>query len=330
MYKRTIVFRADGNSVIGMGHVIRTLALAEMLNAEFRCVFATKNPTTYQIKEIEKVCHELIVLPDDESHFDLFLHKLTGYEIVLLDNYYFNTAYQQRIKKMGCKLVCIDDTFDKHYVADVIINHAGGVYENMFSRESYSKLYLGYNYALLRKPFLSIKAFGSEKKYSCFIMIGGTDPYNIAEKILSYLHDNTFHLPIALVTGAAKVSGMQFDAIHNICIFKHVDAETVKQLMMESEFGIIPSSTSAIEACAVRLPFITGFFVDNHKNLYANLKENGLAICIGNLLEINQIVLTNAIEEISNKSTMKRIKENQMKLFDNNSKKRFIKIFKEL
>lgn len=330
MCKKTIVFRADGNSTIGMGHVIRTLALAEMLNEEFQCIFATRNPTIYQTNEIEKVCHELIVLPDEESHFEQFIHKLTGNEIVVLDNYYFDTDYQQQIKELGCKLVCIDDTYDKHYVADAIINHAGGLNEDMFSRELYSKLYLGYDYALLRKPFFTIETFETEKKYACFIMIGGTDPYNITEKILLYLHENTFHLPIALVIGSANDKCKQFDKVRNICLFKDIDAVTVKHLMLESEFGIIPSSTSAIEACASRLPFITGFFVDNQKNLYANLKKDGLAICIGNLLEINQISLINAIEEINNKSTLKRIKENQMKLFDNKSKERVIKIFKEL
>ena len=65
--KRNIIFRADGGPAIGMGHFTRTLALAEMLNEHFHCIFATRQPTEYQIAEIEKVCHSRIDLPEDDS-----------------------------------------------------------------------------------------------------------------------------------------------------------------------------------------------------------------------------------------------------------------------
>ena len=40
--KPKIYIRADGNSGIGLGHVIRSLALAEMLKEDFNCIFATR------------------------------------------------------------------------------------------------------------------------------------------------------------------------------------------------------------------------------------------------------------------------------------------------
>ena len=81
MDKRTIIFRADGSPIIGMGHFIRTLALAEMLHKDFNCIYATINPTEYQKKEIEKVCNGRIELPGDDSHFDIFIEGLKGDEI---------------------------------------------------------------------------------------------------------------------------------------------------------------------------------------------------------------------------------------------------------
>jgi UDP-2,4-diacetamido-2,4,6-trideoxy-beta-L-altropyranose hydrolase len=146
MDKRKIIFRADGGPTIGMGHFIRTLALAEMLNDDFYCIYATQSPSEYQTNEIEKVCHERIDLPADETHFNVFLNLLKGNEIVVLDNYYFTTEYQKAIKAKGCKLVCIDDMQDKHYVADLVINHAEGINRNSFSIESYTRLLLGYKY----------------------------------------------------------------------------------------------------------------------------------------------------------------------------------------
>ena len=120
--KRKIFFRADASQSIGYGHFIRTLALADMLKDDFDCVFYTQTPTEYQRKELEKVC-PFIELPDDDTRFRLFIEELKGDEIVVLDNYFFTTDYQRSIKTKGCKLVCVDDMHDKHYVADVVINH---------------------------------------------------------------------------------------------------------------------------------------------------------------------------------------------------------------
>lgn len=103
---------------------------------------------------MEKVCQ--FVSLDEESHFDDFLTYLTGKEIVVLDNYFFTTDYQRAIKGKGCKLVCVDDMHDKHYVADVVINHAL-TDTSLFEVEPYTKLAIGNNWALLRKPFLKGK-----------------------------------------------------------------------------------------------------------------------------------------------------------------------------
>jgi spore coat polysaccharide biosynthesis predicted glycosyltransferase SpsG len=60
------------------------------------------------------------------NHFDVFLSFLKGDEIVFLDNYFFTTDYQREIKERGCKLVCIDDMHDEHYVADVVLGFCRG------------------------------------------------------------------------------------------------------------------------------------------------------------------------------------------------------------
>ena len=109
MPQKKIIFRADGGSTIGMGHFIRTLALAEMLREDFYCIYATQSPSVYQINEIEKVCQEWINLPSDENHFPIFLNLLKGDEIVVLDNYYYTTDYQHRIKSVIRVVVLVQD-----------------------------------------------------------------------------------------------------------------------------------------------------------------------------------------------------------------------------
>ena len=54
---------------------------------------------------MERVCEFWFPLPKDDSHFTIFLEVLKGNEIVVLDNYFFDSSYQQSIKDIGCKLV---------------------------------------------------------------------------------------------------------------------------------------------------------------------------------------------------------------------------------
>ena len=122
---KKIYFRADAGATIGYGHFVRTLALADMLKDDFECVFVTQNPSDYQRAEVDKVC-QLVAVPASDEKFPAFLEMLEGNEIVVLDNYFYDTEYQRAIKDKGCRLVCIDDRKHQHFYADVIINHVIG------------------------------------------------------------------------------------------------------------------------------------------------------------------------------------------------------------
>lgn len=179
MTRRKIFFRADAGAQIGYGHFIRTLALADMLRDDFDCTFFTQSPSEYQQREAEEVC-PLVALPSDDSKFEEFIDCLKGEEFVVLDNYFYTSEYQKQIKEKGCKLVCIDDMHDKHYYADVVINH-GLIDKKLFDIESYTRLCLGLDYALLRKPFIQASSTVKNPN-SWFISFGGTDYLNLTEK----------------------------------------------------------------------------------------------------------------------------------------------------
>ncbi len=98
----------------------------------------------------------LTVLPDGDYGVEAatWAAQLDGSEIIVLDGYAFNTAYQQHLKAKGNKLVCIDDIHAYHFLADAVINHAGGVAMQDYSLAPLTRAYLGTAYALLRPAFL--------------------------------------------------------------------------------------------------------------------------------------------------------------------------------
>lgn len=331
MQKEKIIFRADGSPSIGMGHFTRTLALAEMLKDDFYLTYATRQPTPHQVSEINRICHKVFPLPEDDSHFDIFLSELKGDEIVVLDNYYFDTAYQRKIKEKGCKLVCIDDMHDKHYVADVVINHAEGIDDSMFSKEDYTQLLTGFRYALLRGPFFQTHNSSEEKKIDLLIGIGGADPKDITAKIVNEILKLKVDLKIAVLVGNAYQGKINQNEYPNVEVYNNLDATEVANLMGASSLGLFPASSIAIEAIAMRLPFLVGYFVENQKDLYEGILSKKLAIGIGHFNLIKKDNLIAKIELLLNDPKMQeQIRGRQSLVLDGNSPDRFRKIFKEL
>lgn len=271
MDKPKIIFRADAGTDIGYGHFIRSLALADMLNHDFHCIFATQEPTEYQRSEVLQVCDELIELPADSSRFTQFLELLNGDEIVVLDNYFYDTDYQRAIKNKGCKLVCVDDMHDKHYVADVVINH-GLTDPGLFDTEPYTRLCLGLKWALLRKPFLDAKPVAQREKGHYVVSFGGSDWNNLTLQVTNILQESNKVNRISVIIGDKYENPETLQQFPKASVLKNLSAQKIVDLFSQAECAILPSSTIAIEAIACGCPVAAGYYADNQKEFYDVLR----------------------------------------------------------
>lgn len=294
---RKIFFRADAGPEIGYGHFIRTLALADMLKEDFDCTFFTQTPTDYQKREAAAVC-PLVELPADDSRFDLFLEKLSGDEIVVLDNYFYTTDYQRKIKEKGCKLVCIDDMHDKHYVTDVVINH-GCDNPDLFDVEPYTRLCLGLDYALLRKPFLEAKPAASREQGHVVVAFGGSDANNLTTKYAQILSQRDDINKITAIVGDAFQFTNELENVPKVQILRNLTAQQMADLFYTVQFAVLSASTTCIEALACQCPVYAGWYVENQKGMYGFLNSCRATIGIGNLLKendsffIKEVTITN-------------------------------------
>ena len=276
-----VIFRADGNSIIGYGHFIRTLGIASLIRDDFYCIYATKNPTEYQILEIRKVCKEIISLGSD------FVNTLRSGDIVVLDTYDYLPGFQQLIRDKGCKLVYIDDHIDKFYICDALINNIPGYKETEIKREAYTKLFLGIDYALLRKEFLNAELRSVTKELNkIFLSFGGADYLNLSSKIIKYLKKLNYSLDINLVVGDAFKNFEDVKKIEEIKIHKNLNAGDMASLMASSEMCITSASSLLNEAASIGSKLLTGYFADNQIKPYDFFIENDLAIGLGDLRNI--------------------------------------------
>ncbi len=322
---KRILFRADASQDIGYGHVIRSLALAEMLKDDFECIFVTRFLNPFLEKEINKICHKNIKLKEDDAHFDQFLTLLKGTEIVVLDNYFFSTDYQQKIKKSGCKLVCIDDLADRHFVADAVINQIDISPYKAYSKESYTKLFLGLENVLLRQEFFKDKL--TKKKKGILIAFGGSDFYNLTYNYVKVLLKTQYELTVILNDKNIRYKDLieWSKKYSNLKVYNNLTAKEVIKNMCMSEVVIIPSSTMCLEALALGCNIISGYYIDNQKYAYRYLKEKGYITGYGNLRDLDE----NKIFYLLNTSFKKGIVESPSKVMKE-SKKNHLRNFKNL
>lgn len=294
MSSRKIFFRADAGRTIGYGHFIRSLAVADMLKDDFEVIFFTANPSEYQKFEVSKVC-KLIELPADDSRFGLFLDSLTGEEIVVLDNYFNTTDYQKAIKEKGCKLVCIDDPHGIHYVCDVLLSHGNGIPSD-FDIEPYTRLCLGLDWAMLRKPFRRPVDWNHQRNNDIVVNFGGADPFHITELIVKLLLQLKLNYNITVILGD-KVF-LSDECRNNVEVMRNLSAEQMAQLFDDSAFGIFATSTVSLEGQSRGLPMIVGYDVDNQEKYYYRIRGLGHFVPIDYLPNTTSETLQKAIERV--------------------------------
>lgn len=284
MTKRKIYFRADASATIGYGHFIRTLALADMLKDDFDCTFFTTSPSAYQIEEMGKVCGYIALT--EESKFEDFINLLNGDEIVVLDNYFFTTEYQRTIRAKGCKLVCVDDLHNRHFVSDAVLNPAL-LSTSEYDVEPYTKLCLGLEYALLRKPFIK-QVKKVEKVYGRWLIaFGGSDFENMTEKFLSFLQGDYRVKEVIVIVGDAYKYYDNLKNYSKASIYKNLKAEEMSIKMRQAEYAVLPSSTISIEALASGCKVANGYFVDNQIETSMMYKQEGYCVGLGDLREVS-------------------------------------------
>ncbi len=285
-----VYIRADGNSQIGLGHLVRCLALGHMLKDDFEIYFVCKEIPKSLEFELRQSGFSLVKI-HTEGHFFALLNK---HDIVILDHYGLDGNYQKQIKEIGCKLVCIDDLYDKEFYADLIINHSPGINPEAYKAQPYTEFALGPQYALLRKSFLLAAKENRQIKSidTVFICFGGADPINLTLKILKVaLYANVFK-KVIVVTGSAYSHIQELESFlssyASVSHYNSVNEIVMAKLLQQSDLSIIPASGILFEALACGCSVITSYYIDNQKEIFNGFRAISTATFVNDFNDIDE------------------------------------------
>jgi UDP-2,4-diacetamido-2,4,6-trideoxy-beta-L-altropyranose hydrolase len=321
-----IVFRVDSSTQIGLGHLMRCLALADVLkqdgcNVTFLCRALEGN-------SIEAIEHSVIVLDknDDFRSDDIYVNSLgatqeqdanqtikmmpKSIDLLVVDSYALGQEWHQRLRPHTRKILVIDDLADRQFDCDILLNQNLGVepvaYEGKVPKDC--TLLLGCNYALLRQEFSDTRAKSLEKRRrtnkveNILVSLGGGDVDNLTFDILQQI-DSRFNVVVVLGKASAHVEAIQAYA-KDKTIEVIVDSNNMAEIMLNADIAIGAGGSTSWERCCLGLPTLLYVLADNQRWVASQLEDLGAVIVIENLKMDLQLLVESPelINTMSNKS----------------------------
>ena len=291
-----LIIRADASTTIGTGHIMRCIALAQAWQDQGgKVVFllahkpsALENKLRSQGMEVSYLSVEAGSDEDAQQTVD-FIQQFAA-QWVVVDGYHFWAAYQKFIKDFGISLLFIDDYgHADHYFADLVLNQNIAANQDLYiNRETYTKLLLGTEYALLRREFWKWRDWQrvvNPIASKILITLGGSDPDNVTLKVIQALNLlNKDNLEVNVVIGGSNphYECLQREAADaSSAISLHRNVSNMPELMAWADLAIAAGGSTNWELAFMGLPSIVITIADNQKAIVAELDRQGVIINLG-------------------------------------------------
>jgi len=337
--KLNIAFRVDASADIGIGHLMRCLALSEELARRgHACFFVSKTDNRELISKIEKNNDFFQINPSLDLNQDaetlIKFSNEKNIDWIITDHYNIDEKYLQNLKEKDFKVLSIDDNAQIHYFSDVVLNQNIGSEKLKFSSEKDTEFLLGPKYSILRDQLLirDNKTRQSEVK-KILIMLGGTDKDNLILKILKSLKsfDNTEFI---VVIGPLNPHQ---DEIKKYIKGEGLNARVIKfpenmaDLYLESDIAISAGGTSSYEFSYFGIPNIIISIADNQLAISNEFDKQNISIYLGKKEQFSSENLKNKVKElIEDSSLRKKLSGNGKKLVDGKGKQRIVEFMEKI
>lgn len=325
----TALFRADGSSHLGMGHIMRCIAFAQgMDKLGVHPVFVIRDYDQKITDLIRHYGYDVETIPHDSSFVedvDLTLEFATRYSATLIITDLSNkdilanldecSRYLEILKSTPKFLVAIDGLGEDcvsnkiPITFDIVIIPYYGAENKDYKIYPTTKLLVGPAYFIFRKEFIEAAKVSREIKrdaQNILVTMGGSDPLNVTIKIakaLNMLDKRTLNL--RLVIGAGFKASVKQELERILKSFKGnykiiVGSDNMAELMLWSDLAITCGGLTKYEAAVTGTPSIIISQVDNEAELSKEFEICGTALHLGLISEVDEADIVKAIEKLLN------------------------------
>lgn len=336
-----IIFRVDSSEKIGSGHLMRCIALAEKLKKYDEIIFLSRDLPNNINNIVIKYGFKLFKLPlvgeyktwlgvsqhQDACETINTLKIFSNVRCVIVDNYFIDELWEEKIRKITSKLMVIDDLANRRHYCDILLDSSADSllkYNNLVN--SNCDLFLGREFQIFRDEFYKAKKMlkpfnGSVKKI--LISFGGSDPTNETTKVIDAICNNSFdNLTFYVVVGACnKFSEQIRSKLRDKLNIKFLYQVTnMAEILNEVDLCIGAAGVSTWERVYLGKPSFCVSVADNQNMDIKNYSLNYPFIYLGSFDEVNVDTYRKAIKwSLSHPKELINIHEKALTFFKNNN-----------
>ena len=311
--------RADADTKIGTGHIMRCIALGQawqdhggkvtfishcetvvlrqrIINEGFDFISVEKpHPDPNDLSQT--LAHLKSILPPPSS----LLHSPAW---LALDGYHFTPDYQKSIRDAGIRLLVVDDMSHLScYHADIILNQNIHGLDLNYCCDEDTTLLLGTRYVLLRREFLKYLDFKRqipERAKNILVTLGGGDPDNITVKVIQALNlIGDPNIEVKIVVGPANLNIEKLQKELTLSPFTfHLspNVSDMPELMAWADLAISGGGSTCWELAFMGLPNIVLILAENQRRIAEGLNDAGVAVNVGWCNKVTDDNIAEAIE----------------------------------
>ena len=308
----TLVIRADASCQIGIGHVMRCLAIAQAwLECGGAVSFVSRQLPGSLGERLRAEGVETIVISceagsDDDARQIVALARGRRAEWVVADGYDFGLEYQTQLRNSGLKVLFLDDYGHANgYCADLVLNYNAYAREDSYRLGSETRLLVGPRYVLLRKEFSDWRAWKREITRDgkrVLVTLGGSDADHVARTVMQAL---------ALV----RVEGMEAKVVLGGNAARRLDleplvsagqgkvsltynADNMPELMAWADVALASAGSTAWELCFMGLPALLIDLVPHQRRVAETLEQMGMAQHLDSSIDLSPGKVAEELESL--------------------------------
>jgi len=294
-----------------MGHVVRSLALADELRDKYSCnISFAMRKSELGINKVEKD-YPVLISNENIRNFvyegwllDCVVN--TKSKVLVLDvRDGLGRESVKRIKeKTGIKIVTIDDLEDKRLESDLAFYPPVPQVKRMSWAGFKGRLYSGWEWVILRREFNEWKK--KQNKESSDIQIpkilitaGGSDPMGLTLEIVRALNMLKMDFMTLIVLGPgfsyySELNSLLTKASYPHKIFKNLSSMTT--VMSQANLAIATFGMTAYELTVMGVPVIYISLTDDHAESASFFMDAGIAISLGVFINVTNQKLAGAVK----------------------------------
>jgi UDP-2,4-diacetamido-2,4,6-trideoxy-beta-L-altropyranose hydrolase len=247
-----VTIRADGSHALGMGHVYRSLNLADALStwAEVHCLTMGDEIATAKMSEK----YPTITVADHQE--ELLALEETHNTAIVVDRLNTEAIYMRRLKSHCHLLVSFDDCGEGVYESDLAFNV---LYHCPPKPGKNTIFYTDPSYAIINPWFSGVKRRETHGMPRVLVTLGGADTLGLTPNVIRILDSMPEKFEVTAVIGPAFQHYRELEEATRGCrkrVNVKYNATEMWQVMADSDMAVSAGGNTLFELAATGTPAV--------------------------------------------------------------------------